>query len=407
MAELPVNQLLTVAQAIAIIDATPVHLRATGIPLNQGLGLRLAADVLADRDDPPFDKSLMDGYAVRCGGSATLRIVGNIAAGATAQRGIVPGEAMAIMTGAPLPAGADAVVPIEQTSRDGDSVRLDTVPAPGQSIAPQASDCAAGAIVLRRGTVLGPAQIAVAAAMGAATVEVFARPRVAVLGTGNEIVAFDQHPGSAQIRNSNSPMLLALLAQLGCEVHDLDIVADEPGLIRAKLEEGMNFDVLFVTGGMSMGEYDYVPRLLAEMGVELRICKLRIKPGKPFVFGVRGAPHVHAGLPLADKFVFGLPGNPVSGYVCTLRLASRLVARMSGGKPAQPLTATLRHPLPKNGPREFYQPAILNSENEIAPLSWKGSADIYTLAAGNALIIREENASPAGLGTPVKYLLMP
>jgi len=418
MAELPVNQLLTVAQAIAIIDATPVAPRIERVRIEQACGRRLAADILADRDDPPFDKSLMDGYAVCADDSTTLRIVGDIPAGTSATRAVAEGEAMSIMTGAPLPPGADAVVPIEQTVRDGQSVLLKMHPKAGQSIARRGSDCAVGTVVLRRGDLLGPAQIAVAASAGAAILDVFTLPKVAILSTGDEIVPVDRQPGPSQIRNSNSHMLHSLLTRLGCEVRDLGIVPDEPELIRAEMERGMESDVLFVTGGMSMGEYDYVPRLLAEMGVELRISKLRIKPGKPFVFGVRTsanspqspdvAPHVHAGLPGESKFVFGLPGNPVSGYVCTLRLASRLLARIGGGEPPSDLAGLkLLIPLAANGPREFYQPAVMDHTGGIQPLNWKGSADIYTLAAANALIIREENAPALAIGATVLAVKMP
>jgi molybdopterin molybdotransferase len=417
MTEPPVNQLLTVAEAIAILDAASVHPRIERISLQSASTRRLAQDLIADRDDPPFDKSLMDGYALRAADGNVLRIVGDIPAGQSASRSIEPGESMSIMTGAPIPPGADAVVPIEQTSRDGDTLRIQITPKPGQAIAPRGQDCRAGTAVLRRGTALGPAQIAVAASIGAATIDVFARPRVAILSTGDEIVPIDEQPAPTQIRNSNSHMLHALLTRLGCDVHDLGIIADDPELIRAKMEAGLsNNDALFVTGGMSMGEYDYVPRLLAEMGVEIRISKLRIKPGKPFVFGVRasddaprspnGAPHVHAGLP-PDKLVFGLPGNPVSGYVCTLRLAARLLARIAGGQPTEASTAILRQALPPNGPREFYQPAILNNAGEIDPLTWKGSADIYTLSAASALIIREENAPAAPIGAIVHCIRMP
>jgi molybdopterin molybdotransferase len=408
MPELPVDQLLTVAQAIAIIDATPVNPRTEVAQLNDAAGRRLAADTVADRDDPPFDKSLMDGFAVRGGDGLTLRVVGGIPAGTSATIAIAAGEAMSIMTGAPVPAGADAVVPVEQTAREGESVLLSLKAKVGQSIARRGSDCAAGSIVLRRGVELGPAQIAVAASVGAAMVEVYARPRVAVLSTGDEIVPVDQQQGVAQIRNSNSYMLCALLTRLGCDVQDMGIVRDQPELIREKLDLGMQCDALFVTGGMSMGEYDYVPRILREMGVELRISKLRIKPGKPFVFGVREeAPHVHAGLGSTGKFVFGLPGNPVSGYVCTLRLASRLLRRMSGGEAdGGVLGATLRKALPANGPREFYQPGVLDGAGGVNPLDWKGSADIYTLAAANTLIIREENAPACPVGSTVSCIRM-
>ncbi len=381
---------------MAIIDAAGVSARVEQVALEDALGRRLAADIVADRDDPPFDKSLMDGFAVRAGDGATLRVVGEIAAGAEAGRGLVAGEAMAIMTGAPIPTGADAVVPIEQTRREGDMVHLQATARAGQSIGRRGGDCQTGAVLLNKGTQLFSPQIAVAASTGARRVSVFGRPRVAILSTGDEIVPIDRVPWGAEIRNTNSPMLRALLGALGCEVRDLGIVRDEPALIREKLEDGMQSDVLFVCGGMSMGEHDYVPRLLVEMGVEIRISKLRIKPGKPFVFGERGG-----------RFVFGLPGNPVSGYVCTLRLASRLLVRMAGGRPVETLpTATLLKGVPENGPREFYQPGILDGIGGVEPLAWKGSADIYTLARANALIVREENALAAPFDTKTRYLPM-
>ncbi|MDB5302176.1 MAG: moeA 1, partial [Phycisphaerales bacterium] len=294
MNELDVSQLFTVQQAIGVIDGVPVSPRVVRVPLGEAAGMRLAERIVADRDYPPFDKSLMDGYAVRRADVAQppveLHVVGEVAAGKWPGRGIGAGEAMAIMTGAPLPEGADGVVAVEDVEQRvaiGGSVRVLRAPAPGRLIAPRGSDCPTARVVLNQGMMMGAAQIAVAASVGAAEVNVYARPRVAVLGTGDELVAVTESPGAAQIRNSNSPMLVTLLRGMGCEVTDLGTVRDEPGLIREALLRGLEFDALFVTGGMSMGEYDYVPRLLAEMGVSLKITKVRMKPGKPFVFGVR------------------------------------------------------------------------------------------------------------------------
>jgi molybdopterin molybdotransferase len=268
---------------------------------------------------------------------------------------------------------------------------------------------------------LGPAQLAAAASVGAARVHVCAKPRVGVLATGDELVPIDQTPGPAQIRNSNSVMLAALLKRLGCDVTDLGVVRDIPDAVRDALRRAMSqCDVLFVTGGMSMGAYDYVPRTLLELGVDLRITKLRIKPGKPFVFGVHGKKTSCVPVcPLLEKtgtqlvssrdsgFVFGLPGNPVSGFVCTVRLAARLLARMSGAEPEPRwVAAKLLAPLKLNGPREFYQPATLTSEGT-TPLEWKGSADVYTLAAANALLVRAANEPALAPGASVCVLELP
>jgi molybdopterin molybdotransferase len=393
--------LITVDQAIAVIDAAPVAPRIVRMRLQEAQGLRLAKDILADRDYPPFDKSLMDGFAVRCADVKTtpvqLDVIGEIAAGQTADFSVGPKQTAAIMTGAPLPPGADGVIPVEETQRiSPSSVRILQADDPSRFVTHRGADCAAGTAVLRRGMKLQSAQLATAASFGAADVDVFAKPQAAVLSTGDELVAIDAMPGASQIRNSNNIMLVSLLRKLGCDVTDLGTARDEVQAIRKAIERGLQFDALFVTGGMSMGEYDFVPKVLLELGVELKITKLRIKPGKPFVFGQK-----------EKSFVFGLPGNPVSGFVCALRLCARLLARMSGGVAEQNwIFAKLESPLEKNGSREFYQPAIWRDQS-VQPLKWKGSADIYTLAQANCLILRGENERAMSTGEMVKLLEIP
>ena len=406
MSEPDVSQLLTVQQAIEIIDAAPVAPRVIRLPLNDALGHFLAEDLSADRDYPPFDKSLMDGYAVRSGDvtatPAALRVIGEIPAGQIGARPVAPGEAYAIMTGAPIPPGADGIVPVEDTRRDGDAVQILRASGPQRFIARRGADVPGGQIILTRGTRLEAAQLAAAATVGADHLNVYAPPKAALLATGDEIVAVDAVPGPAQIRNSNSPMLLALLARMGCQTLDLRHAADRPEALGAKLRHGLDIaDVLFVTGGMSMGAYDYVPKLLVEMGVQLRITKLRIKPGKPFIFGVAEG----------GKFVFGLPGNPISSFVCTVRLASRLMTRLAGGAVRERWVsaARLSQPLPANGPREFYQPVRLEWDDRQTaavahPLEWKGSADLFTLARAGGLLVRAENEVPQPAGATVKVL---
>ena len=417
------SELICVAEAIAVIDAAPVTPRVARVRLEDAQGLYLAQDIRADRDYPPFDKSLLDGFAVRCADVAhspvDLRVVGEIPAGQATRAAIGPAEACAIMTGAPVPAGADGVIPIEDTVRICDSVvRILRAEHPSRAISPRGGDCSAGAVVLRRGVRLEAAQLAVAASVGAAEVHVFARPRAAVLSTGDELVPIDAAPGEAQIRNSNNIMLAALLRRLGCEVSDLGTVRDDRALIRDAIARAIDqFDVVFITGGMSMGQYDYVPKVLLELGVELKITKVRIKPGKPFVFGL-SRPRAAGGqqqssLAVARDqapafgYVFGLPGNPVSSFVCALRLCSRLLARMSGAEVSERITAAvLESALEPNGVREFYQPAVL-SGGRVRPLKWKGSADIYTLAQANALIVRPEHSPAASAGQVVQVLEVP
>ena len=394
MSEPDVSKLLTVAQAIAIIDAAEVKPRAIERPLREAEGLVLAEAIRADRDYPPFDKSQMDGFAVRAADvPGELRVVCEVAAGASAPRGLAPREAVAIMTGAPVPQGADVVVPVEDTVRDREKVTIARGTNPGRFIARRGSDVRAGEVVLEREIWLGAAELGVAASVGAARVRVFAKPRAAVLATGDELVPFEQSPTGAQIRESNSIMLISLLRRLGCEVADLGIVRDDPALIREALSRGMEHDVLFVSGGMSMGAYDFVPKILHELGTDLRITKLRIKPGKPFVFGVK-----------ETKFVFGLPGNPVSGFVCTVRLASRLVARLCGSSVCEKwVEGTLGEGIGPNGPREFYQPVFVE-HSRVQPLLWKGSADVFTLARANGLLARPENEPALPAGTRVRVL---
>jgi len=442
MSEPDVSGLLSVQQATRIIDSVPVSRRVMTVALSEADGLRLARGLSADRDFPPFDKSLMDGYAVRqadmSGDGARLRVVGKIAAGQTPQRTVGAGEAIAIMTGAPLPSGADGVVPVEDVEKlDSDEVRVLRADSPGRFVAARGSDCRAGQCVLPEGALLGPTQIAAAASVGAVEVEVFAPPRVAVLSTGDELVPIDAQPGPSQIRNSNSSMLISLLRRMRCQVSDLGIVADTPDAVRDAIRRGLEHDALFVTGGMSMGEFDYVPRTLIELGVELKITKLRIKPGKPFVFGVREGsgfrvqgsgngvasaesseprtPNLEPRTPNPSSYVFGLPGNPVSAFVCATRLASRLLTRLAGGTPQEHwLTGRLHTGLPSNGQREFYQPAVRtvapgrdSTHGEFAaitPLAWKGSADLFTLARANVLLVRPENDPPLPKGTVIRVL---
>jgi molybdopterin molybdotransferase len=284
-------------------------------------------------------------------------------------------------------------VPVEFLDGTSTVVRLTRAVKPGNAIARRASEVRAGQIVLPRGTPLGPAQLAVAATVGAARVKVYARPRVAVLSTGDELVAIGATPRAGQIRNSNSLMLSAMLYAQGADVTDLGSCADEPDALRVALADALaEFDVLVLSGGVSMGTHDFVPGLLADLGVTLRITKVKMKPGKPFVFGTHDATE-------GGGFVFGLPGNPISSFVCATLFASRLFTRLAGGQPAAAgvVTKTLAGPLPVNGPREFYQPAAVDGDT-VYPLNWKGSSDVFTLATANALIVRPENdpAVPAG-----------
>lgn len=396
---------MTVESAIALLDAADgVPSGEEAVPLASSAGRVLARDVSADRDYPPFDKSLVDGFALRCADRGPRRVIGHVTPGVVQTFAVSAGDCVAIMTGAPIPAGFDAVVPIEQTdagSFDISQITPREEPADGRFIHRRASEVAQGQIILPRGTLITPAVVAALATVGVSDVPVYRRPRVGVLTTGDEIVPPDQSPAPAQIRNANGPMLAELIRRIGCDVESLGHAVDDPKAISAALQSP-RFDAILVTGGMSMGAHDHVPRVLREIGYELKITKLRIKPGKPFVWAARAnsgdtAPHV-----------FGLPGNPVSAFACTLRLASRLLLRMQG-RPSEPrwLRAELVGDLPENGPREFYQPACVDSAGRATVLSWKGSADVFTLARANALLVRPENDPPRRAGEVVRLIEVP
>ena len=412
------SDLITVARAMAILDETPEATSQTTIALADSLNRILAEDIVCDRDFPAIDKSQMDGFAVHCADvlrvPVELPVVGEILAGASMPPLLQAGQTMAIMTGAPLPMGADGIIPVEETVRLGNQVRFNRIPKIGRYIAIRGSDMTANQIVLRKQTVIGPAQIAVLASIGKTQLTVFNKTRVGILATGNEIISVDQSPNETQTRNCNSPMIQALCQRYNCQAIDLGIVVDDPIAIRIAMMSALEqCQVLFVTGGMSMGTADYVPQIIRELGFETRISKLRIKPGKPFVFAVK-----ESLLPDETKYIIGLPGNPVSGFVCTLRLASRLLNRLSGGTIIEKwLVGKLEAGLSANGPREFYQPvqwkpasslggSARNEFASVTPLEWKGSADIFTLASANALLVRGENEPPMPRGTLVRVLEM-
>jgi molybdenum cofactor synthesis domain-containing protein len=310
----------------AILAAVP-RLPVVRCGLGEAVGLVLAADVVTDEAVPPFANSAMDGYALRAADVAgatdaapvRLRVVGELPAGRAPTVPVGPGEAIRIMTGAPMPDGADAVVMVERTERDGDDgVLVAHAAHPGDHVRPPGGDLAAGQRVLAAGTVLGPAHVGVLASVGATTVAVHRRARVGVLSTGDELVeAGPLAPG--QIRDSNRPMLLALARAAGAEVVDLGLARDDEDVIVAILEDAFaRCDAVLTSGGVSVGDYDYVKAALDRFG-SLEWRQVAIKPAKPLAFGVvRGVP------------VFGLPGNPVSSLVSFELFARPALLAMMG-----------------------------------------------------------------------------
>jgi molybdopterin molybdotransferase len=377
------------------------------VALGAALGRVLAERLEADRDAPPFDRSTRDGFAVRAADVAsvpvTLALTGEIRAGAEFTGAMRPGECAQIMTGAAVPSGADAVVMIEHTEPatggGAGAVVVQRSVAAGTNVVPRGSEAKAGAVVLPRGTRLGYAEISIAAQFGHAEVAVFARPRVAILSTGDEVVPLEATPGAFQIRNSNSYSLAAQVALAGGDAVVLGIAADERAGLRRKIEEGLAADALVLTGGVSMGKYDLVEGVLAELGAEFYFDAVAIRPGRPAVFGVcRGKP------------VLGLPGNPVSTMVTFELLGVPLVDALSGAPPRPlPLAkARARHAVRKKAALAHFLPAELSWENgeaQAAELAWQGSGDVAALARANCFLVVPETKLEFAAGDWVDVLL--
>jgi molybdopterin molybdotransferase len=310
----------------AVLDAVP-SVSVRPVPIRRASGLVLAEAVVAREAVPPFANSAMDGYAVRAAdtagasmsGPVRLRVVGELPAGRAPTRSVATGEAIRIMTGAPVPDGADAIVMVERTEVDGDGVLVHQAALPGDHVRPAAGDLRAGQPVFEPGAVLGPAHVGVLASLGYAEVAAVPRARVGVLATGDELVEGDDPLSPGQIRDANRPMLLALVEEAGCEARDLGIARDDEALILRTLEDAFeSCDAVITSGGVSVGDYDYVKAALDRFGA-LQWWQVAIKPAKPFAFGVvQGVP------------VFGLPGNPVSAHVSFELFARPALLQMMG-----------------------------------------------------------------------------
>jgi molybdopterin molybdotransferase len=405
--------MITVEEALKFVEQQARPLAPRRVALGDAAGLRLAEDVASDINSPPYDKALMDGYAVVASDhEPERRVLEEVAAGDVPHLPVTPGTATRIMTGAPLPEGADAVVPVEETEMVGEStVRLRQPEiSPGQNIMPLGTSLRAGDVVLRTGASLRPIEIAILAEVGHGMVTVQPRPRVAVLPTGNELVLVGERPTAGQIRNSNGPMLVAAAARAAAEGFELPIARDDRSLLRALIEEGLAADVLLLSGGVSAGKFDLVPEVLAELGVEPVFHKVALRPGKPLWFGVKE---------LADRrvLVFGLPGNPVSSLVCFELFVRPAIARLAGCgfATANAICARLAHAYVHKGgraaclPARVTQPKNTKADNEtptVEILAWHGSADMATLAAANGLVRLPVEPMSLAAGAPLEVLLV-
>ncbi len=383
--------MISVAEAQRIIAERARPLLPISLPLGpQLLGCILAESVASDLDLPPFDKALMDGYAVRAsdfaGGSAELHVVEEVAAGRTPSAAVGAGQATRIMTGAPIPAGADAVVMVERSRMlDGQRVRLEDVVKPEQNLLRRGREMRLGETVVPPGCALRPQEFGVLAAVGRTHALVHPRPTVAVAPTGDEITEVHEKPGPGQIRNSNGPMLLAQIERAGGVPEFLGLARDTRESLREHILRGLESDVFILSGGVSAGKLDLVPSVLEELGVQSLIQKIAMKPGKPMVFGVK----LHAERP--PTLVFGLPGNPVSSLVC-FELFVRPALRLLRGQTAspEPISAALTEPMRYRTDRATYYPARLECVSagwRVTPVPWFGSPDLRGVLGCNAFAV--------------------
>ncbi len=387
--------MLTVAAAIEKLVATVQPFGLTDITLEDSLGLVLGEDVYSPEDIPPFDKSLMDGYAVRSrdvsSGFASLRVTEIITAGRVPMKNVGAGEAAQIMTGAPMPGGADVVVKIEETSRDGDQVLIKTVPLRvGTNTILRGTSASAGDRVLRIGDVLSAPRIGALAELGYAVVPARRRPNVAVLATGDELVPIEEKPGPAQIRNSNASMLAAQIEIAGGIPVRLGIARDDRDELRLKIQQGLQCDILVLSGGVSAGTLDLVPITLAEMGVTEIFHKVDMKPGKPIWFGKGGRNGLTDHGDCSQCYVFGLPGNPVSSLVCCELFVRTAIRRLMGLVPVMvpPKLAKLEHDYSTRPDRPTYHPARLTQRAgslAVTLVPWHGSSDLCGTVAANGM----------------------
>jgi molybdopterin molybdotransferase len=373
------------AQKVVLQHARALPARATALP--DALGLVLAEDVASDLDMPPFDKAMMDGYAVRVsdlrGGRGILTVIDEITAGKTPTRPLGPGQAARIMTGAPVPVGTEAVVAVENTragEHEGDVAFDDPGLRPGRHVLERGREMRAGEVVLRRGASIGAVEIGVLATVGKAKVLAIPRPTVAILPTGDEIVDVAQRPGPGQIRNSNGPMLAAFAARAGGSPRLLESARDRMDDLHAKIEEGLRADVLLLCGGVSAGKLDLVPAALEQQGVQPLFHKVQMKPGKPLLFGVRG-----------EKLVFGLPGNPVSAVVCFALFVRPTIWRLRGlTVPWLVQEAVLAEDFRYRTDRPTYHPARLEMDSDgwrVRVVPWFGSPDLRGLTACDCFVV--------------------
>jgi molybdopterin molybdotransferase len=378
--------------------------------LLDAVGLVLAEDLLADRDFPPFPRATRDGFALRATDVQSvptrLHCVGEIKAGAAAEESDVnvgPDEAVEIMTGAPVPVGADAVVMVEYTGQVDDQITVNRAVKPGENVVPAGAEARLGDVMVKRGTRVQHAVVAVAAALGRPEIAVYRRPRVAVLATGDELVDVNLPPGPNQIRNSNSYSLAAQVYEAGGEAVILPVARDDAADLALLLRKGLEADLLLLTGGVSAGKYDLVEEVLASLGAKFLFTGVAIQPGKPVVFG-------EVALNGKATPFFGLPGNPVSTMVTFQLFVGLALDALAGAKP-EPLLftqAVLRSPLTTKTGLTRFLPARLDGAHDkpgAELVRWQGSGDLMAASRANCYIVVLPDREQFEAGETVTVLL--
>lgn len=405
--------MLSVAEALAAVLSHAHPLAAHPVPLLDSLGSILAEDVTSDVDSPPHDKSIVDGYAVLLDDfhehAAELQVVAQIVAGDPPPGPLTRGTTVRIMTGAVIPSNAEAIVMVERSALLAEDAALPRVRlvdkrlTAGQNITRRAAAMRRGALVLSAGARIRPSEVALLAEVGCAEPRIVRAPQVAVVSTGNELVSCEQTPGPGKIRNSNEPMLRACVAELGLPAVGLGVARDERDELAAKIRQGLEHDVLILSGGVSAGVLDLVPGVLQELGVREVFHKVQLKPGKPLWFGVQSR------LGQSDRLVFGLPGNPVSSYVCFRLFVVPALRRLAGWPSPEPVVrrAVLQKPYAHRGDRPTYYPAKVMEGAEgttIQTVEWHGSGDLHALGKTDALAMFPAGDRVYAQGETIDYL---
>lgn len=397
------REFIAVEEARRIVLAAAARHRSDmeRVPLADALGRTLAESIVSRDTIPPFDNSAMDGFAVRTAdfadGTATLDVIGEVAAGQVPTTAIRSGTCVRIMTGAPIPDGADAIAPVEWTKEEGEQVHIQRAPEPGQYVRPAGQDVRPGDELVSTGVVVTPPVVGIAATLGYAEVEVRVPPRVAVIATGDELVPPDATPGPGQIRDANGPALAAQVVSAGGTTLGPLHARDDEAHARVVLERALEADVVVVSGGVSMGARDVVREVLESLGVAWEFWKVRQRPGKPLAFGTRG-----------DTLVFGLPGNPVSSAVCFEQYVRPAIAARLGRRAVERerVPATLAEDIRKEAGLHHFVRGVFATDNAgrltARPTGAQGSNLYSSVVRADGLIHLPEVLEHPAAGTAVE-----